>query len=141
MGASLVSAALVYVCPVLGRNHSARVAVVTMANMALDQDRPPLYFGGWQPIAHALGLNGTAESQRDRVTKVVRQLEDASAVRLYDSRTADRPDTYELMLPSWPHLTLVDDGENPVDRQGARWPTPGRYSRVDPALTAGFTRP
>jgi len=85
-----------------------------MANTAMDQHKPPLYFGGWQPIAHALGITGTANSQRDRVTRVLHVLEDFSAIRLYDKRNQWRPDTYELMLPDWPHLTLVDSAVDNV---------------------------
>lgn len=46
-------------------------ALAFMANMALDADKPPVYFGGWEAVAEALGLD--CEGKRASAKEVHRQ--------------------------------------------------------------------
>jgi hypothetical protein len=53
-----------------------------MANMALDADKPPVYFGGWQAVASALGLDceGRRKSAEEVYRKTLASLGTAGAV-------------------------------------------------------------
>lgn len=92
MGAANVAAVLAVWGPRLGRNHAARVALVVMANTSLDNDkldkagqviRPRcIYFGGWSPIAWALGLAGTNEYQRQHVSRHLLALTKLGAIEM-----------------------------------------------------------
>jgi hypothetical protein len=111
MGASLVAAATVNVLPLLGRNHAARVALLVMANTAKDTDREPWYQAGWQPIAHALGLSGSDATQRDRVTKILGQLEAIHAISIIEAKAPGRQVKYGLDF--WRPLRLIHSVDNP----------------------------
>jgi len=113
MGASLVAAATINVCPALGRNHASRVALLIMANTAHDKDPQPSYWAGWKPIARALGLSGSDRDQRHRVTKVLGPLADLGVVELVEHSAPGRNARYRLHL--WPgaHLRLVHSVDNP----------------------------
>lgn len=120
MGATLVAAALVHVCPALGRNHASRVALLLMANTAKDNDPEPWYGAGWQPIAAALGLAGSETTQRDRVTKVLAELENLRVIRIIEAKAPGRHVRYGLQLG---RLRLVhnspDSPQLPVDNHRA----------------------
>lgn len=45
-------------------SHREARALLFMANMALDADKPPVYFGGWSALADALGLGGASSAKR-----------------------------------------------------------------------------
>ncbi|QOD04881.1 hypothetical protein [Pseudarthrobacter sp. BIM B-2242] len=45
-------------------SHREARALLFMANMALDADKPPVYFGGWSAMADALGLADAASAKR-----------------------------------------------------------------------------
>ena len=111
MGASLVAAATVNVLPHLGRNHAARVALLIMANTAKDTDAEPWYQAGWWPIAQALGLSGSDATQRDRVTKVLGQLEAIHAIRIIQAKAPGRQVKYGLDF--WRPLRLIHSVDNP----------------------------
>jgi hypothetical protein len=51
--------------------HREARALLFMANMALDADKPPVYFGGWEAVASALGLD--CEGKRSSSKEVYRQ--------------------------------------------------------------------
>jgi hypothetical protein len=111
MGASLVALAVANVLPSLGRNHASRVALLVMANTAKDNDPEPWYGAGWWPIAQALGLSGTEATQRDRVTKVLGQLEDLRVIRIIEAKAPGRHVRYGLDF--WRPLRLIHSVDNP----------------------------
>ena len=111
MGASLVAAATANVLPHLGRNHAARVALLVMANTAKDNDAEPWYQAGWWPIAQALGLSGSEATQRDRVTKILGQLEAIHAIRIIQAKAPGRQVKYGLDF--WRPLRLIHSVDNP----------------------------
>jgi hypothetical protein len=116
MGASLVAAAVINVCPSLGRNHASRVALLIMANTALDRDAEPWYGAGWKPIAAALGLGGSERTQRDRVTKVLGELEDLGVIRLAKASYPGTPAVYALQLHRLRLIhSVTEDPSEPVD--------------------------
>jgi hypothetical protein len=117
MGASLVAAATLNVCPALGRNHAARVALLVMANTAKDTDPEPWYQAGWGPIARALGLSGSDNTQRDRVTKILGQLEDMRVIRIIEAKAPGRQVRYGLEF--WPPLRLIHSVDNPTESDAA----------------------
>lgn len=57
MGGSNVAAVFAMWSPILGDKHRDMRALVFMANTALDGDKPPRYFGGWEALAGALGFD------------------------------------------------------------------------------------
>ena len=114
MGASLVAAALINVCPSLGRNHASRVALLTMANAALDRDAEPAYWAGWKPIARALGLSGSDRTQHHRVNKILGELAALGVVELVELPAPGRNARYALNLwHSGGRLRLVHSVDNP----------------------------
>lgn len=119
MGASLVAAALINVCPGLGRNHASRVVLLTMANTCKDNDARPEYWAGWKPLARALGLSGSERTQHHRINKILGELTEAGVVELVCPPAPGRNARYTLNL--W-HLRLVhsvdndhEDDTQPVD--------------------------
>lgn len=123
MGASLVALAVAHVLPSLGRNHASRVALLVMANTAKDNDPEPWYGAGWWPIAQALGLSGSEATQRDRVTKVLGQLEELRVIRIVQAKAPGRHVRYGLQLG---RLRLVhnsdDEYPEPVDNHRTAMP-------------------
>ncbi|WP_248760236.1 hypothetical protein [Pseudarthrobacter sp. SSS035] len=63
-------------------SHREARALLFMANMALDADKPPVYFGGWQAVASALGLDceGRRKSAEEVYRKTLASLGTAGAV-------------------------------------------------------------
>ena len=115
MGASLVAAATINVCPALGRNHASRVALLIMANTAHDKDPEPAYWAGWKPIARALGLSGSDRTMNNRVNKILGELADLGVVELVEHSAPGRNARYRLHL--WParQLRLVHSVDNPPE--------------------------
>jgi len=64
--------------------HRDTRALVYMANVSLDADQPPLYFGGWEALAVAMGLSPDRddpnESARKQIVKALKVLTDAGVV-------------------------------------------------------------
>ncbi|GAA4047666.1 hypothetical protein GCM10023063_38790 [Arthrobacter methylotrophus] len=52
-------------------SHREVRALVFMANVSLDADKPPVYFGGWEAVASALGLD--CEGKRDNAQEQYRR--------------------------------------------------------------------
>lgn len=52
-------------------SHREARALAFMANMSLDADKPPVYFGGWEAVASALGLD--CEGKRDNAKEQFRR--------------------------------------------------------------------
>lgn len=63
-------------------SHREARALLFMANMALDADKPPVYFGGWEAVASALGLDceGRRRSAEEVYRKTLASLGAAGAV-------------------------------------------------------------
>lgn len=105
MGAELVKSATVYVLPLLGRHHKARVTLLVMAVIALDKDDRPRYFGGYWHIAKALGLYGTPASKRTAVSRVWRTLVDLGCIEQANELERRRSTTsWILLVDDWPYL-------------------------------------
>ena len=128
MGAQNVAALLTYVCPALGMHHRTRVALTVMALTALDDDRESrngrvtparLYFGGWQPIASALGLKGSPDSQRQAVSRALRVALDLGVISVERRpRKGQNTTAYRLHLgsplASRAQQSLAPDTQHPV---------------------------
>lgn len=110
MGASLVAMATVNVLPSLGRNHASRTALLIMVNTAKDNDPEPWYQAGWEPIARALGLAGSDRDRRDRVGKIMGQLEEVGAIRMLQAAAPGRSVKYGFNLT---RLRLVHNSDQP----------------------------
>lgn len=63
-------------------SHREARALAFMANMALDTDKPPVYFGGWQALAEALGLDcdGKRSNAKEQYRRTIAALVNAGAV-------------------------------------------------------------
>ncbi|MEJ7636038.1 hypothetical protein [Aeromicrobium sp.] len=91
------------------------MALTVMALTAKDTDDQPIYFAGWRPIARALGLAGSHDSQRTTVSRVWRELRLAGCISpasdIASSRTTS---TWHLLVEKWPHMNqLVLPVDNP----------------------------
>lgn len=62
--------------------HREARALTYMALIALDADKPPVYFGGWKAVAEALGLDteGKRASSQEAFRQTIAQLTSAGAV-------------------------------------------------------------
>lgn len=107
MGASNVALAATLWCPRLGSNNAARVALLVMANVALDNDstkdgkvtrRRRLYFAGYPLIADALGLKGDEATQRQCVSRHISTLVKVGAVSVAEKHAPGRNAKYQLNL-------------------------------------------
>lgn len=122
MGASLIGAALMWVCPTLGRHHASRVALMVMCFPAQDGASRPVYYAGWRPIAQALGLAGSERTQVKRVSEILDHLVELGAIELVEPSAPGRNAKYQLHvrheLPNLrlvPPPAVVDDPDSPVD--------------------------
>lgn len=63
-------------------SHREARALLFMANTALDADKPPVYFGGWQAVAEALGLDpeGRLENAKEQFRRTIAGLVTSGAV-------------------------------------------------------------
>lgn len=99
MGANLVKRATVTALPALD-SHAARVVLLVIATTAVDTDKRPSYFAGWEPLALALGYGQPlGETARRAVTRAVTELTDAGFVRAEPTRPRTWKRRYWLTLP------------------------------------------
>lgn len=63
-------------------DHRETRALAYMANESRDADTPPIYFGGWEALAYALGANvqGSPESARKTAMRALGALSKAGAI-------------------------------------------------------------
>lgn len=118
MGAANVAAVLAVWGPRLGSHHAARVALVVMANTSLDNDkcdkaeqviRPKcVYFGGWQPIASALGLVGTSQFQQQHVSRHLRVLTKEGAIEMVRRPAPGQRNAHYLIRTLAPQHQVID---------------------------------
>lgn len=112
MGAENVAWVLTRASPALGDHHRTKVALAVMALVALDHDTigpagDPLpartYFGGWRPIAHALGLKGTPETQAQAVSRALKVARDLGLVEVVTRAQKGRSTTvFRLVFEAIP---------------------------------------
>lgn len=129
MGASNVAKVCTYWCHL--KHREARL-LMYMANVALDQDVPPVYFGGWETAAAAIGMDPTTKraSAKETFRKAMSTLREAGAV--VTSRQARSGVRAEYALALDPTLTYlpVGTGRNikwtEVRRDKARLPQVGQ---------------
>lgn len=108
MGASNVVAAYTYW---RGRlSHRDLHALVFMAVTALDSDRPPVYYGGWEAVAQALGLDleGNRASAKRTTVKALTALTEVGAITSSGMARAGVRAEYALNLT--PGTTYVPSG-------------------------------
>lgn len=101
-----------------------------MALRSMDDDDPPLYWGGRVDLAMALGRDVPDEDDDDPdVTKeraaafkavrdVLRELVRRGAISVHRPPAPDRNTCYAL------HLASTGDAERPLNGVGGRWPSP-----------------
>lgn len=129
MGASNVVAAYAYWRG--GLSHRDLHALVFMAVTALDSDRPPVYYGGWEAVAQALGLDleGNRASAKRTTAKALTALTEAGAIT--SSGTARAGVRAEYALNLTPGTTYVPSGRG----RNVTWterPTTVRGTAMDP---------
>lgn len=115
MGAALVVGALAVELD----SHAARLVLVRMAVSAIDKDLEPRYWGGWEPLARALGrrpnIDGTwpsdaAELAAQRaVDRAVATLTKSGLIKRLNTPRPGRQAEYLLQL----------DPAEPVDNQAS----------------------
>lgn len=62
-------------------HQGARLVLVRMAQTALDDDDPPVYFGGWDTLALALGYDHYTHTADVTVGRAVARLVDAGLIK------------------------------------------------------------
>ncbi|NUL43861.1 hypothetical protein F7P69_01415 [Cellulosimicrobium funkei] len=87
-----------------------------MANMSLDDDEPPVYFGGWESLSVALGKDPDAspDSARKAATRVISELRKAGAVEASPAVNQSRA-RYALTLDPQETFKAVGKG------RGVKW--------------------
>lgn len=131
MGASNVIAAYTYW---RGRlSHRDLHALVFMAVTALDSDRPPVYYGGWEAVARALGLDleGNPASAKRTTVKALTALTEAGAITSSGTARAGIRAEYALNLA--PGTTYVPSGRGRNVTWTARLTT-ARGTAMDPQV-------
>lgn len=131
MGASNVIAAYTYW---RGRlSHRDLHALVFMAVTALDSDRPPVYYGGWEAVARALGLDleGNPASAKRTTVKALTALTEAGAITSSGTARAGIRAEYALNLA--PGTTYVPSGRGRNVTWTAR-PATARGTAMDPQV-------
>ncbi|MGP9031510.1 hypothetical protein ACT17S_00345 [Glutamicibacter mysorens] len=106
MGASNVAKAFTYW---LNLDHREMRALVFMANISLDSGAPPVYFGGWEALAAALGADpeGKRDSARRTAVRVLGSLAKAGAiVSSGQARTGVRAEYALALDPSFTFLPV-----------------------------------
>ncbi|WP_377681050.1 hypothetical protein [Micrococcus luteus] len=92
------------------------LALIYMAAAAHNDDTPPVYFGGWEDLARAIGVNpyvtgGKRTQAQEKVRTAVRKLKDAGVVvQGMEAKLGQRAD-YALALD--PGTGYVRTGEGP----------------------------
>ncbi|GAA3684034.1 hypothetical protein [Micrococcus yunnanensis] len=131
MGASNVIAAYTYWRDRL--SHRDLHALVFMAVTALDSDRPPVYYGGWEAVARALGLDleGNPASAKRTTVKALTALTEAGAITSSGTARAGIRAEYALNLA--PGTTYVPSGRGRNVTWTAR-PTTARGTAMDPQV-------
>lgn len=76
----------------------ARLVLVKMALLAMDKDRPPIYFAGWAPLAMPLGYPAYDGNAERAVARAIRELVDAGFVKPYGAPGPGHNVTYALHL-------------------------------------------
>lgn len=108
MGASLIGSSILLVWPNLGRHHASRSALTVMCFSAQDGASRPVYYGGWKPIATALGLSGSERTQLKRVSEILDHLMELGAIELIEPSAPGRNAKYLLHVRhELPNLRLV----------------------------------
>lgn len=114
MGAGLVKA--VYsIAPALDLAHAPTRLFVYMAVVAKDTDESPVYFGGRDDMALALGNEG--EAGYKAVTRALKQLTAARLVRSTQASRGRRASHY-LLDGGNPAMPLKEDAHRPVNNSG-----------------------
>lgn len=101
-------------------------ALVFMANMALDKDHPPVYYGGWEAIAES--MQGCASKRT--TMKILKSLADAGAIVSSGQARAGVRAEYALALDPGVTFKAVGSGRH------VSWES---VERADPRVNATDT--
>lgn len=110
MGGGNVAAVFAIWSSSMADKHRDMRALLFMANTALDGDNPPRYFGGWEAIASALGLNveGNPDSAERNTKKALSNLVKLGAITSSGTARAGVRAEYALNLK--PGVVYVPSG-------------------------------
>lgn len=100
MGSGLVAAALLPLAE-LELSPRARLVLTRMCSAAKDADTPPIYFGGWGPLAEALGFATYTRSAHSAVARAVKELLECGVIKSYGAPGPGHNVTYEIRLWLW----------------------------------------
>lgn len=135
MGASNVAMVFTYWAHL---DHREVRALTYMANISMDADAPPVYFGGWEALAVALGADphGNPQSGRRTAVRVLGALSKAGAiVSSGQARTGVRAE-YALALDPEATFKPVGKGRNVKWTRVERETATGTHNEQ---FTPGFT--
>lgn len=82
----------------LGLTPGARIVLIAMAVLAHDQAHPPVYFGGWDYLAGALGHADYGPTGKRAVARAVAELRKAGVIVPIGDASPGRNVSYELRL-------------------------------------------
>ncbi|MEV8148741.1 hypothetical protein AB0O52_11440 [Arthrobacter sp. NPDC080073] len=103
-------------------SHREARALAFMANMALDADKPPVYFGGWEAVANAIGLDTVSKrsSSKEVFRQTIAKLSlEGAIVSSYQARLGVRAE-YALALEPKVTYAKADCGRSGSGR-GVTW--------------------
>lgn len=112
-----------------------------MCLVALDKENgkgqpPGLYFGGWEPLAIALGYDGLNEAAKTKVKRAVRGIRDRGLVKpmVAHAKTGERQ-VYRITFATGGGRIQTPNRGSEVDPQEGVTSRPNRGSEVDPPRT------
>lgn len=100
MGNALVAYALLN-RPLLVNHPRTIIAAAQMGLIAKDHDLPPLYFGGWELIASAMGFKSYTHAADVAVNRAIRELTDLGMIKAASSAAPGQRTAYELHFTPW----------------------------------------
>lgn len=124
-------------------SHREVRALTYMALIALDADKPPVYFGGWKAVAEALGLDteGKRASSQEAFRQTIAKLATAGVViSSAEARLGVRAE-YALALDPEQSYAKWDHGRAGSGR-GVSWkPVPREATAAGPYVSPNGTLP
>lgn len=112
-------------------DHREARALLFMANTALDKDLPPVYFGGWEALAHAIGHDpsGNKAAAKRAAMRTLSALRKSGAIVSSGQAMYDVRSEYALALD--PEATFKPQGKG----RNVGWVKVNRPDRVTVDVT------
>ncbi|MEA5453589.1 hypothetical protein SPF06_02530 [Sinomonas sp. JGH33] len=109
--------------------HREKILLVYMALVSLDKDQPPVYWGGWEQAARAMGLDpgGKAGNAKKLIQRAIAELRNAGAVVSDGRARIGHRARYALALdPAETYVPVVSETDGRAEVQWIAQPRNGQ---------------